>query len=238
MWKIFFICCDFLCNFLPRSKRARIRREKLYDFRKKYDCLRSAFPEMNWKRAKMIKGGWNIGFIVDNKYVFKIRKFNDQFANIDKIIKEKRITDAMAQYATLAIPQIEIFEIDDFRFYRYNFIPGRNLNTFPLRDIIANKKLWAYQIAEFIYAIHNARPVDISDLQRGDGDGWNHHDICNNILVNPQTMKIVGIIDWEYAGWGPLETEFNNCVAFSKNMRASGIIDDIRNEYNKLISAN
>ncbi|MBR1380366.1 MAG: hypothetical protein IJ560_02150 [Alphaproteobacteria bacterium] len=221
-----------MCNFVPGvARRARIRREKLYDFRRKYDCLRRAFPEINWKRAKMIKGGWNIGFIVDKKYVFKIRKFNDRFAAVDKVLHEKRITDAMVKISPLKIPQIQILTIGEFTFYRYNFIPGRNLNTFSRAQIIAHRNVWARQIAEFIHTVHNARPHEVDDLITGDGDGWNHNDICNNLIVDVHTMRIVGLIDWEYAGWGKLDTEFKNCVMFSKNMRAANIIDDIKREY-------
>ena len=44
-------------------------------------------------------------------------------------------------------------------------------------------------------------------------------------------MKIVGLIDWEYSGWGALDTEFHNCTAFSKKMQASGIGTAIQLEY-------
>ena len=104
----------------------------------------------------------------------------------------------------------------------------------PLRTIIKNGWRWGKQLAEFIDAMHNADPKEIKDLKSGDGDGWNHNDICNNIIVDKKTMKIVGLIDWEYAGWGKLETEFNNCVRFSKKIKKSGIGDIIKREYDKL----
>jgi len=93
---------------------------------------------------------------------------------------------------------------------------------------------WGKQIAQFIWAVHNARPSDIDDLKTGDGDGWNQHDICNNMIIDPKTMNIIGIIDWEYAGWGPLETEIRNCTWFSKKLRRTNMDKIIRAEYAKL----
>ncbi len=236
MWMTFFKICDFLCNFIPSARRREhMRRVQLYDWRRKYMALRRAFPNLNFKHTKMIKGGWNVGFIVDNKYVFKIRKQFDNQKTPARILREKRITDAFEHISPIQIPKIKIVEADGFTFFRYNFMPGKNLNTCRLKKIVKHRDALATQLAEFINAMHNARPMEIDDL-RGDvaGDGWNHHDICNNIIVNPRTMKIVGLIDWEYSGWGPLQTEFKNIDAFSEKMRDSGIRDAVVKKYNKL----
>lgn len=232
MWKLFFDICDFLCNFIPgRTRRENVRKTHLYDYRRKYRALRRAFPDMSFKHVQMIKGGWNIGFIVDRKYVFKIRKFYDDNMPVKKILREQRITDAFANISPIRIPKIDIVKSDGFTFYKYDFIPGKNLNRFSRRTIIRHGWTWGRQLAEFIYAVHNARPAEIDDLRGENGDGWNHNDICNNIIVDKKTMKIVGLIDWEYSGWGMLETEFTNCVVFSRKMRESGIDVAIQLEY-------
>ncbi len=237
MWKLFFEVCDILCGLIPnRVRREQVRREKLYDWRKKYNALRAAFPELNFRHTKMIKGGWNIGFIVDNKYVFKIRKAFDGNTQPDKIVREKRITDAFANIVPLRIPKIDIVNAGEYTFFKYDFIPGKNLNTVGMKTLMRHRDAWAKQIAAFIYAMHNARPTEIDDLRTGDGDGWNHHDICNNMILDKKSMNIVGLIDWEYAGWGPLSTEFENAIIHSKKMIASGIGDKIIAEYNKLNS--
>ena len=108
------------------------------------------------------------------------------------------------------------------------------MNTFSLRTLKKYEKKWGKQIAQFIYAVHNAKPTGIDDTRDHDGDGWNHNDICNNLIVNPKTMKIVGLIDWEYAGWGKLETEFTNCTVFSRKIRQTNMANIIRAEYEKL----
>ena len=228
-----------LSNIIPGdARRARWRAKYLHDFRKKYNALRNAVGrDLKFRHVKMIKGGWNIGFIVDNKYVFKIRKKTDAIQNTDRIMREKRITDAFADIVSLAIPNIEIVNADDYTFYRYNFMPGRNMNTFSPHQIRKNAAIWGAQIGEFIYQMHNTRPAAIDDLRAtDDGDGWNHNDICNNVIINPKTMRVVGIIDWEYAGWGKLDTEFENTVRFSKKIRNSGILNHITGKYSDLMA--
>ncbi len=236
MWKTFFVVCDFLCNFIPNKKRRdTVRRVHLHDWRRKYHALQQAFPELNFRHTKMIKGGWNIGFIVDNRYVFKIRKQFNQERTPTRILREKRITDAFEHISPLQIPKIDIVQAGEFTFFRYNYMAGKNLNTMSLKKITKHSDALGQQLAEFINAVHNARPAEIEDLRKNiNGDGWNHHDICNNIIVNPRTMRIVGLIDWEYSGWGPLTTEFRNIDAFSKKIHASGIRDAAMRHYQKL----
>ncbi len=236
MWKLFFEICDFLCCLIPSPRiRNRIRTQKLFDWKNKYRALQKKFPDMIFRHTRMIKGGWNIGFIVDNKYVFKIRKFYDTSIPTDKIMREKRITDAFANISPLRIPKIEIVRAGKYTFYKYDFIPGKNLNTCSLKTITKHTDVWGQQLAEFIYAIHTARVPEIDDL-RGNtpGDGWNHNDMCNNMIIDGKTKKIVGVIDWEYANWGFVENEFNNTIAFSSKMKKSGIIKNITDGYRKI----
>lgn len=235
LWRLYFEICDFLVGLVPNQAwREKIRRNKLYDYRKKFNALKTSLPRGDFKRVRVIKGGWNIGFIIDNKYVCKIRKFCNKDVPTDKIMREKRITDAFAPIVPVRIPRIEIIKSNGYIFYKYEFIPGKNLNRMPLRTIEKNGWKWGKQLAEFIDAMHNADPAELADLKTSDGDGWNHHDICNNIIVDTKTMNIVGLIDWEYSGWGPLKTEFRNCTAFSKKMQESGIGVAIQLEYHVL----
>ncbi|MBR5625315.1 MAG: hypothetical protein IKW67_00855 [Alphaproteobacteria bacterium] len=224
LWRLYFEILDFIAGFIPNKKlRERVRHVHLYDYRRKFNALRNIIPNREFKNIRIIKGGWNIGFIVDNKYVCKIRKAFDKSTPTERIMREKRITDTFRSIVPLKIPQIDIIESNGFTFYKYNFIPGKNLNRMSKRTIIKHGWEWGTQLAEFIYAMHNYDTPDIADLKDGAGDGWNHNDICNNIIVNPKTMKIVGLIDWEYAGWGTLDTEFKNCTAFSKKIENAGL---------------
>lgn len=226
MLKLWFDICWIVCG-LPGLRG--LRRTRLYNYRKKLIALRAIHP---YKSVRMIKGGWNIGFITDGEYVFKIRKFYE--SNDEKIRREKRITDAFESIVNISIPHVEIIDAGKYTFYRYGFIPGKNLNTFSARTIKMHRDALGRTIGEFIYKMHNARPAAIADLMTGDGDGWNHNDICNNILVDPKTMRITGIIDWEYSGWGKLSTEFENTVRFKKKIKDSGMLDVIKSTYQYL----
>ena len=238
MWRFFFELCDILCELVPgRANREWIRRVKLYDYRKKLKCLKHAFPDLNFKKMRLVKGGWNIGFIVDNRYMFKIRKSYDNKHAEEKILREKRITDAFARIVPVKIPKINVATSGEYIFYYYEFIPGVNLNNLPAKQIAAHREKLGRVLGEFIYKMHNAYPKTIADLAtptEPGSDGWNHHDLCNNILVNPETMEITGIIDWEYAGFGPLKTEFRNSILFSRAMMKSSIIMEIMYHYYSL----
>ncbi|MDR2413004.1 MAG: hypothetical protein LBD50_02205 [Rickettsiales bacterium] len=215
------------------GRRIFLRAEKLYDFRKKMTALRAVCPGINFRRLKMFRGGWNIGFIAEGRYVFKIRKRKSSLIPAE-IMREKRITEAFAPIVPARIPKLEIIKAGEYVFYKYEFIPGKNLNMIPIRTIRKNVEKLGRQIAEFVFDMHNSDPESIRDLKTGDGDGWNHNDLCNNIIVNPKTMEINGIIDWEYAGFGKLETEFKNISRFSRNMRDSGILEVVRREYENI----
>jgi aminoglycoside phosphotransferase (APT) family kinase protein len=238
MLRFLFELGDFLARFIVlRKSREWVRRTQLYDYRKKLNCLKAAFPNLNFRNTRIVKGGWNIGFIVDNKYVFKIRKAYDKHNAADKIVREKRITDAFAKIVDVRIPQIEIIESGEYVFYKYDFIPGKNLNEFSYREIVKHRARLGKSLGRFIFLVHNAFPREIADLSAPTGqgsDGWNHHDLCNNIIVDPKTMDIAGIIDWEYAGFGPLKTEFENTIVFKEKIRKSGVIIDIMLEYYSL----
>lgn len=199
----------------------KFRREKLFDYRNKLSELKRARPDLKFNSVRMIKGGWNIGFIVDNSRVFKIRKFYDNENGEEKIIREKRITDAFEKISPIKIPKITITKTDKYVFYEYEYINGKNLNKMPLWKIRKHKESLAKQIAEFIYAIYNSNPVEINDLKDGVNGGWIHNDLCNNMIVNPRSMKIVGIIDWEYAKYDTIEKEFERIDKYSSKMKKS-----------------
>ncbi|MCQ2580857.1 MAG: phosphotransferase [Alphaproteobacteria bacterium] len=238
MWKFLFDFCYFLSFFIPNRKwRDNFRINTLFDYKRKLHILRRACPDITFRSIRMIKGGWNIGFIINKKYVFKIRKkFTD--SHIPKIIREKRITDAFRDIVPLKIPKIDIISAEDYTFYKYEFIRGHNLNTLPGRVILKHRYAWAKQLAQFIFIMHNSNPDGIQDLITEKGDGWCHNDICNNVIVDTKTMRIVGLIDWEYSGWNYLETEFVNCTAFSSKLRKSNIGELVRAEYKKLSEKN
>lgn len=234
MWRSFFEFLYIISFLIPgRKNREWFRRNRLYNFRKKMNALRTIIPKSEFKNVRLIKGGWNIGFIVNNRAVYKIRKHYQNGKNNDRIIREKRITDAFANVVQLQIPKIETIKSDGYTFYKYNFIHGKNMNLCNQRVIEQNKHKWAKQLAQFIYDMHSVDPTEIADLKTADGDGWNHHDLCNNVIIDKKSKDIVGIIDWEYSGWGMLETELRNVDLYSSKLTCAGLGQLVKAEYKK-----
>ncbi len=156
---------DFLVRFVPgRKNRSSLRRTQLYDFRKKLNSLKRAMPDLNWKNIRMVKGGQNIGFIVDNKQVFKVkRKYDDTLADA-RICREKRMTDAFARVCPVPITKITPFKSDEYQYFGYEFIEGKNLVHYPLREIEKHREKLGAQMAEIIYAVYNADFPELDDL--------------------------------------------------------------------------
>ncbi len=66
------------------------------------------------------------------------------------------------------------------------------------------------------------------------GSGSKISDFCSNVIVNPDTMDVVGIIDWEFAEYGNLSREFRGVNMFRNKMRRSNLLLPIVIEYYKL----
>lgn len=236
-WLFWFSIADFLIGLVPsRHAREWLRRTQLYDFRKKLNSLKRAQPKLNWKKLKLVKGGQNIGFIVDNKFVFKVSRKYDDTAASARIMREKRITDAIATVIPVRITKITPLWSDEYMYFRYDFIPGKNLVHYPIKEIIKHRERLGAQLAKIIYATYNANLSEIDDLRgnvRG-GNGWTHGDFCSNVIVNPKTMDIVGIIDWEFAQWAGISNEFSGINRYRKKMRNSNLALYAVQEYYKL----
>jgi hypothetical protein len=54
-----------------------------------------------------------------------------------------------------------------------------------------------------------------------------HNDLCqNNIMVDPRTLKITGILDWEYAGFYPERFERAFYTRLGPSVPVNGEVDD------------
>lgn len=237
MWKILFEFADRLFAIVPIKKwRVYLRKKVLFDYRNKLNALRHACPELNFRKMKLAKGGGSIVFIIGNN-TFKVRKFASESREFTRFNREKRITDAIRPFCTIEIPNISFFESDGFTFYETARIPGKMLVDISARKIKKYQRQISKQLAEFIYKKSLADPKEITDLRENkiDGYSWIHSDMCSNILVNPKTMKITGIIDWEWAKYADIEREFNGLVRVRKKMKKIGLDKTTRDEYQKII---
>ena len=239
MLKLFFDFCYFCSFFIPNRRwREDFRINKLFDYRRKLDALRHARPELDFRKIRLAKGGGSLVFIIDND-TFKVRKYFHETKEFARFVKEKRITDAIRPFCTIEIPNIKFFESDGFTFYETRTIPGKMLVDMPTHKIKKHQKQISKQLAEFIYKKSLTDPKEISDLKTlptAPGYSWVHGDMCSNIMVDPKTMKITGIIDWEWAKYKEIDKEFRGLVWVRKKMQKIGLDKTTRTEYEKLVN--
>jgi hypothetical protein len=242
MWKILFELSDRFFSIIPIKKwRNWLRINVLFDYRRKLDALKSAYPELDFANMRLAKGGGSIVFIIDEKYTFKVRKRNNETFNFNRFEREKRVTDALRPWCIFKIPQIEFVNINGYTFYKNAFIPGKLLVNVSSRRIKKYQTQLSKQLAMFIYKKSFADPAEIADLKgkpTSPDFSWNHCDMCSNILINPKTMQITGIIDWEWAGYWPTKDEFTGLVRVRKKMRKIGIDKTTMAEYQKILEEN
>lgn len=227
MWKLFFEVCNAITYIVPIKKFQNwFRREKLFDYKNKLNAIKRAYPDMNWGKMRLAKGGGSLAFIVDNT-VFKVRKFHLTDKCQEKFEREKRITDAIAHVLPIAVPHIELIWADGYLFYKTVFIQGRVLMDLPLKKILMHREKIGVQIGNVISVLFNTKFPELDDLRPADCDkndcGLTHGDMCSNIIVNPETMDVVGIIDWEYAGFSSLKREFFGIFRVRRKMRKTDI---------------
>ena len=220
-----------------RRMRTWFQQEKLFDYGAKFATLREIYPRMPWNKMRLAKGGGSLAFIV-NDTVFKVRKHNNEPDTVAKFTREKRITDAIRPILPIAVPNIELISANKYIFYKSNLIHGRVLVDMPLKRIRENNEKIGKQIGTIIYTLFNAKLTELDDLRPNntsdDKTGMVHGDMCSNIIVNPKTMDVVGIIDWEYANFSPLEREFIGIFRVRRKMRMTDIAPIAMIEYYKL----
>lgn len=241
MWKYFFNFLWALSYLIPgRRNRTWFRLNKCFDYKNKLCAIRDKFPELDWKHVRLAKGGGSLAFIVDNT-VFKVRKFHLHDNSSEKFSREKRITDAIAPMLPVAVPKIELINAGPYLFYKTHFIPGRVLVDLPLKRIIANNEKIGTQIGQIIYTLYNTDFKSLRDMKTENAKkqhfGLVHGDMCSNIIVNPETMDVVGIIDWEYANYNCLRYEFFGVFRVRRKMRQTDIGPIAMCEYYRLRDA-
>lgn len=226
MWKFLFDCAymfSFLI-FIPRARR-RFRDYHLFGYREKLDDLLKTVPELKNKKMKLTKGGGSLAFIFDDQYVYRVRKREHEAISIfPRLEREQRITNALRSYLPVAIPEIEFFCGKKFVFYKTKFIPGKILANLSERELNAHSDKIAEQLVKILKKLHNAKPKSIADLaDKEPNKHWVHTDLCSNILIDPKTFVITGIIDWEWAAWGDASMDFISLYRHRKKMRRTEI---------------
>ena len=241
MWKLLFELSDRFFAIVPIKKwRIFLRGTLLFDYRRKLNALLSARPDLKHKKMILAKGGGSLVFIF-GKETFKVRKHHHESSTFNRFIREKRITDAIRPYCSIQIPNIEFFNYGGFVFYKSDYIPGKLLVAVPTWKIKKYQKQISAQLADFVYKKSFANPPEINDLKENtDQPGWSwiHGDMCSNILIDPKTMTITGIIDWEWAKYRETVLEFRGLVRVRKKMQRIGLDKSTRDAYQEILNKN
>ena len=213
----------------------------MFGYKDKLKAIRTQCPEFDWKNMRMAKGGGSLAFIVDDT-VFKVRKYHKNDNSVAKFTYEKRITDAIANVLPVAVPKIELVNAGEYLFYKTKFIPGRVLIDLPLERIIEHREKIGTKIGQTIYKLYNTEFPELADIKKKQAKkqnlGLTHGDMCSNIIVNPDTMDVVGIIDWEYASFNTLKHEFFGIFRVRRKMRQTDIAPIAMWEYYQLCEKN
>lgn len=171
---------------------------------------------------------------VNNKWVFKFPLRRDDSNEL--ALREKRIVDALAPFSPVAIPDVEIYKYRGCVVRRYEYIQGSTLRGLPTHAVMQNMDKLASQVARFMYDIAMADPEQILDLkpapdmQPGYMCGWCQGDICDNFMVNPDTMDVIAFIDWEDAKF----FDFSHLFHAEKRSPAREFMLAVEREYKKL----
>ena len=108
----------------------------------------------------------------------------------------------------------------------------------PFKKVYEYRRQIGAELGQIIYTMFNSKFPELDDLRPKTSDshdiGLTHGDMCSNILVNPKTMKITGIIDWEYARFGSLKREFFGIFRVRRKMRLTDIGPEAMWEYYRL----
>lgn len=234
MWKLFFDIAYAFSFLIPISSvQRRFRDWTLFGYREKLNDLLDACPDLRNKKMRVAKGGGSLAFIFDKHDVYRVRKRAAEATDVfPRLAREKRITDALRGYLSVEIPNIEIIRGKKFVFYKTQFIPGVILADLSLKLLNEHSDEIAEQLATFLKQLHGAKPKSIADLADDDKTKcWTHTDLCSNILINPKTFKITGVIDWEWAYWGLPSIDFESLYNRRRKMRRTSIPEKTMAKY-------
>ena len=227
---------NILCGFIPgRNRRNRIRMELNNPIRK-WTRFAKSFSDKKYPNVKYTYGFRCVNFVVtiDDKWVFKFPLKTDGWAIAER---EQRIVDALRAISPIKIPEMEVLGFNGMAVRKYECIHGGvGFHHLDKKTQNKNADIIAKQLARFLYVIGNADPIEIRDLKKYKSDkpsimhGWNQNDLWDNFIMDPKTFKIIGIIDWEDAGFN----DFYDC--FTNGTKNNVVKDALLREYLKFYS--
>lgn len=174
---------------------------------------------------------------VNNKWIYKFPLRRDNYREL--AMREERIVRVLAPYANAAVPDVKIINHRGMLVRKYPFVKGVGLRHAPRELIMANMDKLAAQVARFLYDIACLDPDEIRDLKPapdatpGYMYGWNQGDICDNFMIDLETMNVCAYIDWEDARFW----DFSSMFKYNKNGVIREFMNAVHVEYDKLWNA-
>ena len=198
------VLANIISGLIPGRRNRHYVRARLKTPIHKYIRFVKKFSDLRHPKVRKVFGYRCANFVVilDNKYVFKFPIRNDGRAVSER---EKRITDALRPISPIKIPKMEIFDCDGVVVRRYEYIAGVGYHVLDEQTQMKYADKIAKQIAKFLYVTGGADPVEIRDLKTVRSErarvmhGWNICDLWENIILDPKTMDVRAVIDWEGA---------------------------------------
>lgn len=250
--KIRHFLANIVCGVIPRRKTRDLARTKIIHSKliSKYKKFIKQYTKDNNIPYKYKLGVGpscaNITFILNNQCVFKFPlKKQCVSDNKQKVKHETRIVNALKHVSPIKIPDMELIEWNGIIIRKYEFIPGKPLPEIPAKQIKQHIPYLAKELANFLYQVAKYDPKKIQDLKPKANlkpdflYGWCQNDMVINCMVDPNTMKIYGIIDWEGTEFIDLKRSLNNDLLYlCKHKKAPTLMIDIMAEYAKLYYQN
>ena len=129
-------------------------------------------------------------------------------------IKEKMFMDAFRKVSPVPLAQPEVLQYHGTDVLKYQFIKGKVITELSPKQTVAHAAKIGWQLGDFIYAIGMSDPRELKKLKPTQNAkpefmfGWCHNDIGANFILNPDTMEIVGFIDWATARFCDFKPDF------------------------------
>ncbi len=205
------IICAFIPNKTKRKKVRAILNSNVFSY------IRFIKRDLGGPVSKIKTFiGYNANSLlisVNDKYIYKFPLRNTDYR--ERVAREKRITDALRPISPIKIPDMQILNYRDKLVRKYEFIDGVHIMHLPKEVQIKNRNVLAKQIAQFLYTVGVADPIEIRDMKPNPYDapefmhGWCQFDLYGNFIINPDNMQVVAYIDWEKAHFDDFSPVFD-----------------------------
>lgn len=227
---------NIICGLIPdkaRRKKARVMMNspmaiQVQFIRRNIDePIRRLKTFVGYQARSLIIG-------VNDKWIFKFPLRRD---NSDELAqREVRIVNALSPLSPIYIPPVQILKLRGRLVRKYEFVRGKTLRQTSPDLILKHKTKLARQIANFLYVIGTSDPAEIRDLKPSASAcpgflfGWSQGDVCDNFMIDTETMNVIAIIDWEDAHFGDISPQLVN----DRRSPQRELMAAVKDEYEKI----